>query len=193
MVLSREEFINPAKFSAIHQGKIAWPSYVSSTGLRTCFLGGSLYQASDSMLYGTTAEGGTYQNGSIFRYDIYNHTYTNLVNLDSSTGDLPYFGPLTEYIPQSVGIKPITTEVSSVFPNPITSNNFDIRMTENTLAIAISLEDISGRIIDYIQTSNTGVLVHVQTTNKLSAGLYIYNVIGADGYVVSKGKVVAVR
>ena len=58
---------------------------------------GDLYQASDSILYGMTNEGGNDNIGTIFQYNITTQTYARLVSLDTTTGYFPGPGHLTEY------------------------------------------------------------------------------------------------
>ncbi len=52
---------------------------------------GSLIQVNDSLLYGMTSQGGTYNFGTIFRYNITTHVYTDLYNFSGDTdGQTPY-------------------------------------------------------------------------------------------------------
>ncbi len=51
-----------------------------------------LIQATDSMIYGMTLEGGTKNMGVLFRYNPYTNKDTVLLNFDSTNGRLPYSG-----------------------------------------------------------------------------------------------------
>ncbi len=56
---------------------------------------GSLAQASDRKIYGTTTEGGINGQGTFFEFDAYTNTYTKLVDLSASTtGAFPRGGLL---------------------------------------------------------------------------------------------------
>ncbi|MFZ4399257.1 MAG: choice-of-anchor tandem repeat GloVer-containing protein [Bacteroidales bacterium] len=50
---------------------------------------GSLIQAMDGNLYGITRNGGTYNAGTIFKYDPVTNTYTKIIDLSSANGSNP--------------------------------------------------------------------------------------------------------
>src|ERR1017187_2164629 len=54
-------------------------------GISPEYYGGSLMQASDSMLYGMSVFGGTYSKGTLFRYNITTDSLSILENFDSVT------------------------------------------------------------------------------------------------------------
>ena len=72
---------------------------------------GSLFQASDGILYGMTTYGGTSNLGTIFQYDISNASYSKKVDLNSSTGDFPLFGHFIEYLPAGINTQPVNAIV----------------------------------------------------------------------------------
>jgi uncharacterized repeat protein (TIGR03803 family) len=57
---------------------------------------GDLYLASDSNLYGATSSGGASGKGVVFQYNINTSSYAVDISLDSTTGDLPQSGHLTD-------------------------------------------------------------------------------------------------
>lgn len=78
---------------------------------------GSLFQASDSLLYGLTSWGGLGGNsnvypfdsyGTIFQYNIFTNVYTKEVNLGQYSGGQAQFGNFIEYHPK------IKTNISQV-------------------------------------------------------------------------------
>jgi uncharacterized repeat protein (TIGR03803 family) len=58
---------------------------------------GSLYLASDSSLYGMAYDGGTYSDGTIYRYNIKTATFSYEASFNYTNGSNP-LGHLTEYI-----------------------------------------------------------------------------------------------
>jgi uncharacterized repeat protein (TIGR03803 family) len=67
------------------------------------------YQASDSIIYGLTNEGGTAGKGTIYQYNIYTHTYNSMVSLTINDGYFPGYGHVTQYTPPQAG-PPIVTQ-----------------------------------------------------------------------------------
>ena len=53
---------------------------------------GSLFQASDGKLYGSTSDGGSNDYGVIFSFDPITSTYTKLIDYDGTNGANPYLG-----------------------------------------------------------------------------------------------------
>lgn len=66
---------------------------------------GSLFQASNGKLYGTTAFGGTNDLGTLFTFDPITSTFTNIVDLDATTGT----GPRGSFMQASNGLLYTTT------------------------------------------------------------------------------------
>lgn len=62
------------------------------------FPSGGLFKASNNMFYGTTAQGGTNNDGVIFEYDLLNNLYLKKVDFDSSSTGKNPTGRLTEAI-----------------------------------------------------------------------------------------------
>ncbi len=70
---------------------------------------GELYQASDGILYGMTAYGGTFSQGTIFQYDIATGTYKVNVNMQSMA--MATYGHFIEYKVLPVRRHPIATSL----------------------------------------------------------------------------------
>jgi uncharacterized repeat protein (TIGR03803 family) len=136
---------------------------------------GSLFQASDSMLYGLMSSGGTGGGGTIFQYNINTSTYTKEVDLDNTTGYYPEFASFIEYHSWlGTGIQPIDNTMSTLrcYPSP-TSGAFTIDMSGYSASEKeISICDQLGRIV-YQAVSAQDML---QVTTKLSPGLYTVSV-----------------
>jgi uncharacterized repeat protein (TIGR03803 family) len=69
---------------------------------------GGVYLASDGLLYGLTNTGGRFNEGTIYSYDIYNHKYVTLVNLNDSTGYAPNSGYFLEIGYRTVFRQPVS-------------------------------------------------------------------------------------
>jgi uncharacterized repeat protein (TIGR03803 family) len=82
-----------------------------------------LMQASDGLLFGAAVNGGTYNKGVLFSYNISTNTYDVLYNFDGGNDGSNPDCDLVE-LPDNItnGIKPISNnEEISVYPNPATS------------------------------------------------------------------------
>jgi uncharacterized repeat protein (TIGR03803 family) len=136
---------------------------------------GSLFQASDGMLYGMMSNGGT-GGGTIFQYNINTSTYTKEVDLDNTTGYFPEFAGFIEYRSWlGTGIQPVDNNMSTLrcYPSP-TSGAFTIDMSGYGAGEKeINIYDQLGRSV-YQAVSAQDML---QVTTKLSPGLYTVSVI----------------
>jgi hypothetical protein len=93
-------------------------------------------------------------------------------------------------LPVATGINDITTDIASVaYPNPMNGRSFDVQTEANAQVAEISIEDISGRVVDHIAVINNASIVHVEATHTLSTGMYIYSLLSADGSIIAKGKI----
>jgi uncharacterized repeat protein (TIGR03803 family) len=71
--------------------------FISASGGQP--FGGSLYEASNNKLYGTTVVGGINGLGVIYEYDFTSDTYSNVIDLSSSSGFNPLYTQLVEASP----------------------------------------------------------------------------------------------
>ena len=62
---------------------------------------GSLFQASNGKLYGMTQDGGEFDNGVLFEYDLISFSYLKLIDFDGALGRSPY-GDLIEAKPEQL-------------------------------------------------------------------------------------------
>jgi len=104
---------------------------------------GSLMQASDGKLYGTTSYGGTNDYGTIFSFDYSTNAVTVIASFDGVNGAMPY-GDLTELTPTSINQVSVNSNSVSVFPNP-TTGLVTISSTKNITNITIT--NLLGQII----------------------------------------------
>jgi len=81
---------------------------------------GALFQASNGTLFGTTNEGGLYNLGAAFSYDITTNTYSVLANFISFFGTNPQ-GDIMEATLLATGIAAEDVSSFSISPNPATS------------------------------------------------------------------------
>jgi hypothetical protein len=135
---------------------------------------GSLFQASDNMLYGLMSNGGT-GGGAIFQYNINTSTYTKEVDLNNTTGYLPEFARFIEYHSWlGTGIQPIDNNMNVLrcYPSP-TSGAFTIDMSGySTGEKQIGIYDQLGRVVYQVVSAQD----MLQVTAKLSSGLYTASV-----------------
>jgi hypothetical protein len=119
--------------------------------------------------------------------------YQMLVNFDTTFTSI-----LSAYVntdlPAATGINDVKADgYSAAYPNPMSGRTFDIQTAASAQVAAVCIEDMSGRMIERISTASNNGLVHVQTAATLSDGLYIYSLIGSDGSVIGKGKIVTAK
>ena len=131
---------------------------------------GTLFQASDGLLYGTTYFGGAQSRGTIFQYAINQHSYTKTVDLDTSTGLNPLHGHFIEYQPV------IHTNINE-------TNGEDLRIYGVTTAIRIernnngpveiTITDILGRSMAHLFTAEQNIEIPILP----SAAPYIVDIL----------------
>ena len=94
-------------------------------------------------------------------------------------------------LPVATGINDINTDnaASAVYPNPVNGSNFSILLTGNAKPSGVHIQDMTGRIMDASSVTIDGDKLHVRMNNPLSAGLYIYTVVNADGKSIASGKI----
>ena len=146
---------------------------------------GSLLQASNGLLYGMTAGGGTYSNGVVFSYDILADTEIVLHNFDSLDGITP-LGDLIE-VDIPTNIRGITNTSLQISPNP-TTGQFTIQLPNTQGNYGATVYNTLGQNIEEMaltQTQNTFNLSNQPT------GVYFVRVQTAAGVV--EGKVILVK
>jgi uncharacterized repeat protein (TIGR03803 family) len=148
-----------------------------------------LMQASDGMLYGTTAYGGANNHGVFFSINPDSNQFTKLADVNESGGYNPMYGALVE-IPGNVGVPdtPLLTEnLLTVFPNPVVDEYFTLRTHKQAKFVCIT--NLLGQIV-YKQ--HTKGLTHIISTHSLTNGVYIIHVQYVDGKIDTK-KILVVK
>jgi hypothetical protein len=80
---------------------------------------------------------------------------------------------------------------SSVFPNPVTGNGFNI---VSKMAIAkINVYDQQGNIVISREMTNTNNIYSIEVPAHLANGIYYYELLDANGKYFEKGKIAIVR
>ena len=130
---------------------------------------GTLFQASNGLLYGMTSQGGWNGYGTVFSYNITSSAYTREVYLDSTVGTLALYGGFIEYNP-TLSITPVkqaetNTKIYSQ-PGAIIIDNPD------AAAATIMVTDILGRQV--INTVTTSPLVTLPV--QINDAVYIVQV-----------------
>jgi uncharacterized repeat protein (TIGR03803 family) len=138
---------------------------------------GTLMQASNSKLYGTTSYGGLSNMGTVFEYDITSGVLVKKIDLNETSGKYPQFGQLIEVsiVPLSVKENIFSNNIK-IYPNP-TRGNFIISSDENIKSI--NIRNIMGQII-YDQTSAGSSMVEVML-NDFPDGIYFISVLSEKG------------
>ncbi|MCE3229263.1 MAG: C-terminal target protein [Bacteroidetes bacterium] len=138
---------------------------------------GTLMQASNSKLYGTTSYGGLSNMGTVFEYDITSGVLVKKIDLNETSGKYPQFGQLIEVsiVPLSVKENIFSNNIK-IYPNP-TRGNFIISSDENIKSI--NIRNIMGQII-YDQTSVGSSMVEVML-NDFPDGIYFISVLSEKG------------
>ena len=133
----------------------------------------SLIQATNGLFYGLTNQGGVYQGGVIFSFDISTNTYVDRYNFDDGiNGALPD-GELIE-IPDSLlnGINSIPNkEEITIYPNPANST-ITIHSQLSILNSQLIITDVLGNEV-YHQAINNSNNQTINISN-LSTGVYFY-------------------
>jgi len=154
---------------------------------------GSLFQASNGLLYGMTVVGGIYDDGVIFNYNPLDSVYTKLRDLDTLDG----FNPNKSYfievrnatsIPQTTSIPPAI----SLYPNP-NNGTFTLSYHLNQLGIRnyqLEITDITGRTL-YSYSIDKMSIVNFQLSIPLSSGIYFWQLLN-DGAIIGNGKLMII-
>ena len=104
--------------------------------------------------------------------------------MDSTSGTIVRRVDWSLSAPVGVGVPELTIPNSElVYPNPAENEiNF---IADATNQKAIQIFDIAGRLIDTITVTNNQTIIN---TSGYSNGMYMYNVIGKDNSILTKGK-----
>jgi len=142
---------------------------------------GSLMQASDGKLYGTTSYGGTNDYGTIFSFDYSTNAVTVVASFDGANGAMPY-GDLTELTPTSINQVSVNSNEVSVYPNPSTGL-VTINSTKNISTITVT--NLLGQII-LAQPAPLSSGVRQIDLSNYPAGMYFVTVKSGDETETSK-------
>ncbi|MBL4648819.1 MAG: T9SS type A sorting domain-containing protein, partial [Aureispira sp.] len=140
---------------------------------------GSLIQASSGLLYGTTPEGGSNNDGVLFEYNFLTDTYVKKLNLDKTTT-----GPYTRLMEVNslpLGINTVSVEKNvRVYPNP-TTGRMTIDFGKKYGTTQIKITNITGQLIRKYTVSNQQLL---ELELEAIAGIYIIEVRSEEGMFV---------
>ena len=132
---------NPASgiFNKLHDFTVAQgPSY------------SPVMQASDGLLYGMTYQGfanNVFDNGSIFKFDLDQNTYSTIKSFDSSTGGKPILAGLAEH----TAVNPLDCSPSGINPGSIAFEGSFIPNTNNVITSQAPATPIVGEAgVEYI-------------------------------------------
>ena len=151
----------------------------------------SLYKGYNGKLFGTTRNGGTYDYGVLFNYDINTNMMNTILNLDSAIygghpdGDFvesnPYFYSGISYFNAIQSI--------SIYPNP-NNGNFTLSYHLSSPNNELKITDVLGRTV---YTYNIAQQEGTQTidVSTLSNGVYFYKI--SNEKETTSGKFVILR
>ena len=132
---------------------------------------GTLMQASDGQLYGTTLRGGSHNAGVIFRYNILDGSYTNILNFDTTTSGAEPYGDLIELHALSTNVAENSNDLNiTIYPNP-TDNYLNFNLSSLQLQ-QVRIYSIEGKLVVEIKQP-TGNRIDI---SNLAKGIYIAEV-----------------
>jgi uncharacterized repeat protein (TIGR03803 family) len=102
----------------------------------------SLYQSANGLLYGTTRNGGSSNNGVLFSFDISSNTYTAFLHFSGANGANPDGGFVMVEFP--TGLSNAQAELFSIHPNPVEA---EINLTLSDNVKKVQLVNAIGEII----------------------------------------------
>lgn len=146
---------------------------------------GTLLQASDGALYGTTSFGGNFNYGIVFRYEPSTADYLVLHHFNNIDGRYPE-GELMEYDPAftvvAEGAQSITM---NAYPNPFsdyTTVNIETILQENLVAV---ITDVEGKILLRQHVMNKSFTI---TRNNIPAGVFFLQLVNENEVSVARMK-----
>lgn len=154
--------------------------------------GRSLIQASDGLIYGTTAYGGTFDAGVLYRYDLNSGSYTPLVSLTASYGNTG----LVEANGFLYGVEPFggVNNSGSIYKYGITSSVFSVvhtfsgtdgKQPDGTLMVA-SDGNIYATTISSSVAGEGAVLYKIDTTTDTFTDLVHFDAVTTGSYGSAK-------
>ena len=150
---------------------------------------GSLMQASDGKLYGMTTQGGTNNNGTLFKYDITTNTYTKILNFDGTNGRNPQFTALIEVDTGSSIQNLFANNEIKVYPNPGKDKINVIFNSDNKQETYFEIFSLSGnKIVSYKLKQGKNIL----SAKNLSQGIYSYKII-VNKNTIASDKLVIIK
>ncbi len=144
----------------------------------------SLLQVSDTMLYGMTNEGGEYDLGTFFSYNIYTGIETDLHDFKGGAdGEYPY-GDVIEDNSATSGINQLSLshDQLSIYPNP-TSGQFTIKTNGNQSGYTVEVYNLMGE--EVYQSTLSGSQNNIDLSSQ-PAGLYFVYLKSGEGVEVGK-------
>lgn len=136
----------------------------------------SLLEASSGLLYGTTTEGGTNGDGTLFQYNFLTDTYTKKINFNSATTGKYITLMEVNTIPTgSTQLKNAPT--ASIYPNP-TTGWVTIDLGKENEAAQVVIKSITGQQIQtFLKTNEQFITFELQG----NAGTYLVEIITKEG------------
>jgi uncharacterized repeat protein (TIGR03803 family) len=145
---------------------------------------GSLFLASNGLLYGTAEKGGIYNDGTIFHFNISDTICTKLIDMNNADGILPVANFIE--VPTNVGIPNINImELDiSIYPNPFNKmTTLSIKGNASKKDYTLSIYNILGQEVRSIYAGNNKE--KIISRENLPSGMYFYRLIDNTGQSVS--------
>jgi uncharacterized repeat protein (TIGR03803 family) len=125
---------------------------------------GSLMQASDSLLYGMTYNGGANSDGIIFSYNIPKGIYTDIHDFTGADGKYPV-GDLIEddtVFVSSINQLSVNNNLILIYPNP-TSGQFNIKLNGNQSGCIIEVYNLMSEKVYQSVLSNSQNIINLSS------------------------------
>ncbi len=167
--------INGILFSFNPTGNSFNPLYEFS-GITGSSPQGSLVQGSDGNLYGMTLTGGDSSYGNIFRFDLTNNSFKNLVSFNNTLGAVPYGDLIQVGTDTGSGINQLSVinNQLSVYPNPSigainisSSKNIDNLLVTNLLGQVIYITQPKQTHFDFDITESGMYFITITSDNQV--------------------------
>ncbi len=137
---------------------------------------GTLMQAVNGNIYGTTCCGGTSNHGTLFEYNTQTDEFITKTNFNGINGKNPTTGPLIE-IGGMVGIReespPENIAGIYIYPNPFTTTT-QISLNQTYHNITLAIYDIQGKLI--LQNEYADCDKIILNRNGLNNGMYFLRI-----------------
>ncbi|MGP8215881.1 MAG: choice-of-anchor tandem repeat GloVer-containing protein [Bacteroidia bacterium] len=161
----------------------------------------SLIQASNSLLYGTTYQGGTFDYGVLFSYNITTGKDSVLLSFDTLNGTYPGINLIeVTNLYDNVNSLPVNINSAhvSVYPNP-SNGVFQLKIENGELKMKnIEIYNMLGEKIASSNSSKGGEFCSLPSggegwaidLSNQPAGIYLYRVVSENGEYIGSGKIV---